>query len=147
MGYRILILFGLIFIACEYDDFCSQTGTPRLVISFYDKNNPFSKKSLPIYVWADEKDSIYRKATLDSILIPLNTTAKKVHYKISYSKQVEDLIITYETKDEFISNSCGFVTFFRISMISNPQKKWIGNIQIINPSIKDEKNAHVKIFH
>ena len=147
MNYKLLALLLVIFVSCEYDDFCSRTGTPRLVISFYDKNNPSDKKSLPLYVWAQGKDSIYQKKILDSILIPLNTTTEKVHYKISYSKEVEDLIFTYKTQDKFLSNSCGFITFFKELQITSKPQKWIDNIQIVNPSVQDEKIAHVKIFH
>lgn len=146
MNYKLLFLL-FIFSACEQDDFCSRTGTPRLVIAFYDKNNPSQKKSLPMYVWAKGKDSIYKKQNLDSILIPLNTTASKVHYKISYSKQVENLIFTYGTQDKFLSNSCGFITFFKDLQITSKPHHWIDNVQIVNPSVQSERIAHVKIFH
>ncbi len=36
----ILYLLILLLLSCNKDDFCDQKGTFRLVITFYDKDNP-----------------------------------------------------------------------------------------------------------
>ena len=50
-----LICLGIT--SCEIDDFCSKGTTPRLIISFYDFDDPTEYKEVPMYAWAEEMEN------------------------------------------------------------------------------------------
>lgn len=143
------MLCWLFLSGCDKDDFCNKKGTPRMVISFYDDENPKQKKGLPIFIWEHTvKDTIYKKAFLDSVMLPLNPNADSVYYKLSYSKQVEDLIIKYQRKEKFVSVSCGFkMDFSDLKIKSATKKHWVLKTRIVRKNVEDEAHAHIKIYH
>jgi hypothetical protein len=63
--------------ACEPDDICLEgtPGTPQLIVVFYDKNQPESKKSVSnLHVKGTDMETLlYDDAALDSIALPLKT--------------------------------------------------------------------------
>jgi len=145
-----LIAFGILFLAivsCENDDFCSEETTPRLVISFYDKDDPETYKQVPIYVWADKKDSIYKLKIVDSILVPLNTGSNSVIYKLSTTNIVDQLDFSYITEDVYVSKPCGYKSIFKNLTIDASTNNWINSIEISNSTIENETIAHVKVYH
>jgi hypothetical protein len=143
-------LFGLVFLAifsCENDDFCTEETTPRMIISFYDIDSPEEYKEIPIYAWADGKDSIYQLAQVDSIYLPLNTADKKVVYKLATLNVVDDLNFSYDTENEFVSESCGYRTIFKNLKIESATTNWIGRVEVSNANVENENLAHVKIYY
>jgi hypothetical protein len=145
-----LIAFGFLFltiVSCENDDFCAEEPTPRLIISFYDKDDPETHKELPIFVWADKKDSIYKLKIVDSILVPLNTGSNSVIYKLSTTNIVDQLDLSYITEDIFVSESCGYKSIFKNLTIDASTNNWISSIEVSNSTIENETTAHVKVYH
>ncbi len=146
-----LLAFGIIalviFTGCEFDDFCSEPTTPRIIISFHEESNPNEYQSLPIYVWADDKDSIYQKEIVDSIYIPLDTKNHISNYNFSYSNENDQVSIEYVTEDIYVSRSCGYKTNFSNLNIASNTNNWIKSIQIVNSTVTDETAAHIKILY
>lgn len=145
-----LIAFGILLMAltsCEDDDFCDKTTTPRLIIGFYDKDSPESRKDVPIYVWAENKDSIYQLAVVDSILLPLDTQNNNTIYKFATTNIVDQIEFAYTTSDVFLSESCGFIAHFNDFTITNHSNNWINGIEISSTNIENEAETHVKIYH
>lgn len=145
-----LIAFGIIFLAilsCENDDFCAEETTPRMIISFYDIDNPETYKQVPIYVWADKKDSIYQLQIVDSIFVPLDTQNNKTIYKLSTTNIVDQIDFTYDIEDVFVSESCGYKSIFKNLAIDASTSNWIKNIEVTNAAVENEILAHVKIYH
>ena len=66
--------------ACEKDDFCIQNPvTPKLILRFYDEVNRSSLKAVnELYVWAENKDSLFVNISTDSLVIPLNTNNNQI---------------------------------------------------------------------
>lgn len=145
--FLVLTVLLSFFTSCEDDDFCEEASTPRLIIGFYDKDVPTTSKSLPIYVWADEKDSIYQLATVDSILLPLDTQNTTTHYKIATTNIVDEIIFSYTVSEEFISESCGYIAQFNDFGIESNTTNWIDRIDINVTEIENETETHVKIYH
>ncbi|WP_139959619.1 DUF6452 family protein [Flavicella sediminum] len=133
--------------SCEIDDFCSLETTPRLIISFYDVEDPTEYKEVPLYAWANEMDSIYNAVIVDSIYIPLDPSANSITYKLSHTKEVDQIDFTYEVDDVFVSESCGFKSTFKNLKIVSNTNVWIQRIDISNAIIENETQAHVKIYH
>lgn len=142
------IVFLALILGCEKDDFCTQNPiTPKLVVRFYDSNNPTQLKTVDqLYVWANGKDSIIVNQTLDSISIPLNSIANETVYNFSKGTVVNQLTIKYTPKEMYVSRSCGFrVIFDEVTVESN--NTWISSFSQIQTTINNQNAAHVQIFH
>ena len=168
----LLIIGFTIFSACEKDDICVDGDTPLLVISFYDIDNKTEKKDAPLLrvggvgnefalnlLPNPNSETISDRVNIDSIAIPLNEAVNTSGFAFisnsadddmdAESGNVDILSFTYENKDVFISRACGFVANY--DNLSNELRadtdNWIKEIEIVNPLVKDETAAHVKIFH
>lgn len=147
---KYLLVLGILlfaFTSCEDDDFCSEPTTPRLVIGFYDINSPSTKKTLPIYVWANEKDSIYQLATVDSILVPLDTQNTFSLYKIANENRVDEFKFVYTVTDKYVSESCGYIGIFNDFSLESNTSNWIEDIDVNVIKVENETETHVKIYH
>lgn len=144
-----LISILLLFFSCEKDDFCTQNPvTPNLILRFYDSTNRNTFKKVDnLYVWAEGKDSLFVNASLDSLYIPLNTAALETVYYFSKDNTINQLTISYSTKNEYVSRSCGYkVIFNEVSFTSN--NSWINDFEPNIPiTIENQNKAHVQIFH
>lgn len=147
---KLLLVLGVLMlgiVACENDDFCTEPTTPRLIISFYDKDVPEEYKELPIYVWALEKDSIYELSFVDSIYIPLNTASGTTSYALATTNIIDTLKFDYSVEDIFVSEPCGYKANFSGLSIDTKTNNWIHSIEVTNQIVNNEEEAHVKIYH
>jgi hypothetical protein len=141
--------------ACEPDDICLEgtPGTPQLIVAFYDKNQPDSKKSVSnLQVTGVGMETLLYDATLDSISLPLRTLTNSTSFSLKATQNgiaAEDIItFNYNPKDKFISRACGYKTIFDNLTISTANTlNFINNIEIITNSISDNNTTHVKILH
>ncbi|HKX85332.1 MAG TPA: DUF6452 family protein [Flavobacterium sp.] len=158
---------------CEKDDICEEgtPTTPRMIIEFYDNNNPTALKSVTdLKVIADgEANGIVfnENATGDDkyrfdgnkLQLPLKTTADLVKYSFILNDGNantalinNDIIdINYTRKDVYISRACGFKTVFELTnpngMVLNPDAlNWIEEITVQTNAINTENEVHVKIY-
>ncbi len=148
---KTLIIFILLiasFLSCEKDDICIDATTPNLIILFYNDTARTALKKIPyLTVWSENKDSIYKRMSLDSISIPLDLTKDNTVYKFSDSTIVDKINFSYTRKDVFVSRSCGYKTIFENLTIASDSINWIKEIKIINPTIDNETAAHIAIYH
>lgn len=175
--YLILLLtLFYSFSGCEKDDICDPNTptTPRLVIKFYDINNPTVEKSvtnLKVIGEGMTEGVIFEpKATGEakylanskSIAIPLKTNSTSTSFQFVLNSGSTNLafvntdIITfsYTTNEVYVSRACGFKTIFEMSP-SNPfihtdgavaDTKWMKFIQLQKTNINDENEVHLSIF-
>ncbi|MCM2301560.1 MAG: DUF6452 family protein [Flavobacteriaceae bacterium] len=144
----LLIGFTVSFLSCEVDDICLEPTTPQLIIRFYDAAKPTVKKSVTnLNVWVQGKDSIVKNKATDSIAIPLKTDSDITIYKFSSANLVDEITYSYQRNEVFVSRSCGYKTVFQNIIASKPTANWIKQMIIINPTIENEKNAHINIMH
>jgi hypothetical protein len=141
--------------ACEPDDICLEgtPGTPQLIVVFYDKDQPDTRKLVPdLQVKGVDIETLLYDATTDSIALPLRTLTNSASFSLKATQNgsaAEDFItFNYTSEDEFISRACGYKTIFdNLTFSTTNSFNWIDNIEIINTSISDNKNTHVKILH
>lgn len=166
---KLKIIFTALVIAnffwsCEKDDLCDEKTptTPRMIIEFFDDNNPSETKNvvnLGIIAEGETEGLLFNGVS--KIQVPLKTTAEITKYSFVLDSQNpvialqnEDKIeINYTHKDEFISRACGFKTLFTLK---NPNgiieatdpdpTEWIQQILIQKHNILNEDEVHVKIF-
>jgi hypothetical protein len=147
-----ILLIGLVFSACEKDDFCIQNPvTPKLILGFYDaENRETLKPANNLYVWAENavrKDSLFKNISTDSLVIPLNRFATETIYNFSKDSIVNQFTVQYTTQDEYVSRSCGFRTVFN-NVIFSSNNTWIMDFTTETEIIIDNQNeAHAQIFH
>lgn len=163
--------------SCEKDDICDANTptTPRLIIKFYDIQNPAVVRSvidLKITSLVDgvEKAIIFDKTNTDIlndtiVALPLKINANLTKFKFIFNSKTtnpsliakDDLTFNYTRKDEFVSRACGFKTLFEMNagnqnsviLNENPGSRignWIKDIQITQPKIYTENETHIKIF-
>ena len=163
------IIFVLL--TCESDDICPESTqtTPRIVITFYDINNPNEKKnieSLGIYTVNNGQINIiegFNGVNTDSIAIPLRDDELESNFMLSKdfsdatvipSGQTNHVYFNYEINEIFVSRACGFINNYNLSLAlpydpadTSDPTSWISDIIILNDSITNENLSHVKILH
>jgi len=172
----LLLLFCLSLFTCEKDDICEEGAAviPKLIVTFYDINNPNDKKEVSdmLVFGVDDANEVVifsgsSITTTDSIAFPLRTDSNvsKIVFHKDYA--VDDNDTPDDTSDDFllgnqdvidfsyvresvyISRACGYITNY-IELNSNIEadtNNWIIDSEIIIPTIENETEAHVKIYH
>jgi hypothetical protein len=157
------LLFALSIWNCEKDDICEDgtPTTPKLIIEFYDNDNPTNTKNVTdLKVTAEGMTSSLEYNAVSKIELPLKTDADLVKYNLVFNSknadialQNEDKItINYTRKDIYISRACGFKTLYNLNAnpngmaLTTDSNNWIKEIKIQKFTIENENETHVKIF-
>lgn len=172
----LLIILGFASSSCEPDDICDPTTptTPRLLIQFYDINNPSVPKSVTNLkvIGKEMKEGVILSPTAsenskyvtsgNSILLPLNTEADIVKYtfinnfgnKNPLLVNVDNLELNYTRENFYVSRACGFKTIFNLKN-TNPfivtdgdtaDGLWITYVSVVKTNITYENETIIKIF-
>ena len=157
---------------CESDDICPESTltTPRMIITFYDVNNPEERKnveSLGVYIIKNSEFTLINEINginTDSIAIPLRDDESVSNFKLckDFSDDIpvipsglpNHLYVDYEINERFISRACGFINNYNLSLalpydpLNTPSPtNWISDVIILNDSVNNENQSHVKILH
>ena len=159
-GVLFILLSCALFSSCERDDICAATTpiTPLLVIDFFDAENPSEPKVPNGLFIAEEGSNIGLAFTSASISLPLRTDVDQTRYNFFLNfgeegdtpENVDQLVFNYLRQEEFVSKACGFrVTYqgLQDEFIPLADNAWIANITILDATIEDETEAHIRIFH
>lgn len=172
----IALVLAVCFFGCEKDDICAGTTptTSRLMIEFYDFNNPAILKSVTnLTAFGNDNangvvfnealpvtDSTRYFRTGTSVALPLDVSQNSTKYKLKIFSQSdnpavfnEDVIkIDYETEQIYVSRACGYKTVFYLDNVlrnpgtTNDPNEWIRNITFDPITIDNENDIHVKIY-
>ena len=170
--YLVLFLIILTIYNCESDDICPESTltTPRLVVTFYDEDNPEERKnieSLGVYIVKNNELMLISEINginTDSIAIPLRDDESVSNFKLckDFSEDIavipsglpNHLYVDYEINEKFISRACGFINNYNLSLalpydpLNTPSPtNWISDVIILNDSVNNENQSHVKILH
>ena len=157
---------------CESDDICPESTltTPRMIITFYDANNPEERKnveSLGVYIVKNSEFILINEINginTDSIAIPLRDDESVSNFKFckNFSEDItvipsglpNHFYVDYEINERFISRACGFINNYNLSLalpydpLNTPSPtNWISDVIILNDSVNNENQSHVKILH
>lgn len=158
--FRSLFLLSLfpIFSGCQKDDICpagSET-TPRLVIEFYDTEDPTTLKAVEDLVIIAEgmEDPYLGPAITNSVEIPLRTTEGTTTYSfISNSgtaEENEDVVtFSYNPAPEYLNRACGYKINFNNLVVSiHPDEdNWLQSAILLEQNIENEAAAHLTFTH
>lgn len=149
---RILILLlcnFLVIISCETDEICDETiqPTPSLVITFYDIDNPETRKEVTDFsVKLLDNQDVIATETTDSINVPLDVFNTKTSYQFLQGETLDTINFSYTTAQIFMSQSCGYRTQFN-ELSTDTSTHWIQSISVEETIINDQTTEHVKIYH
>ena len=146
-------------ISCEKDDICieSEIGTPRIILSFYDKTNKTLKKPVEnLLIKGIEREDTLDIFSGDSIAIPLRNNSNFSKYEFILNAGGENsnndtIHFEYSRYDLYINRACGFKSNY---ILNDPPAKsvnidshWIEQILKLKDTILNENNAHLAIYH
>ena len=160
-----LLMLAILFsLSCERDDICVDEITPKLIIRFYDFENPELFKdvaSLRVNIEGAEGDYINETITslTDSIALPINVVGNQTRFTLTLQENealeqeenADVLRLTYTQEDVFVSRPCGYKAIFNevIPDLETDEDNWIDEIVPLSDplDINNESSAHVKIYH
>lgn len=161
-----LVLILMVFViqwSCERDEICLEEITPKLIIRFYNENNPNELKSvLGLTVKIEGIEGDYTDETIsnftDSIAIPMPVTENRTNFILTVptddqdvSTNTDTLTLVYSQEDIFISRACGYKTVYNDTFASIVQDddNWMKDLDTKTDRFQviDENTAHVKIYH
>ncbi|WP_162919981.1 DUF6452 family protein [Hanstruepera ponticola] len=171
------ILISCIAFSCERDDICdSDNTTPRLVLAFYNIENPEDlnpKNVVKFRVQGVDNDEtlpdLDGTKQRQEILLPLKTTENITEYKLHKNYSVNDngtpndpsddtlrgnediITIEYVREEVYVSRACGFKTVFKNIRITvaDDGDRWIQNYRSVddNQIVENEDAPHFRLFH
>lgn len=180
MKYLKILIFPMIlavitFMACEPDDICAAgTGTtPKLIIDFYDAENPENKKNVfDLVVIGTGNENIlsaYNFTNTDNVLLPLKTDENTTQYTLIKDATVNDndtpdnpdddfidgnydvITINYSREQVYVSRACGYKTIYKnvTLTIEDDADNWMLSREPINDnqSVEDESETHFNVTH
>jgi hypothetical protein len=153
--------------SCQRDDICPETTqtTPKLVIEFYDINNPDELKSVSLLnVIAEGENDFYFETSenVNTITIPLRTVENFTNYTFIRNNDIpedselvsnEDQVrFNYAVNLEYVSRSCSYKAEFldfNANLVDEEETvNWIKGIEVQQPNeILNEQNTHLYIYH
>lgn len=153
-------MFLMPLISCEKDDVCNEgtPGTPRLIIRFYDHENPTTFKGLPgIFVQEVKQENPIFYTEFDSIAIPLDLSLSATRYAFILSSATDSVTIAdtldfnvQDRWDIYSRRACGYSANYRlgnppVSVVNSPT--WFIRAEKITDTINNEERAHLAIYH
>lgn len=169
--YGLLLAFAFTFSGCEKDDICvaETPTTPRLVIEFYDVNEPTVLKNITNLALEPDETGLNTLVFngVSKILVPLKTTedSTKFNFTLNFENPNPVLVYTdilefnYSRNTVYVSRACGFKTLFNLNndialadpyiLNNNPALTvgvWIKNIIVEKYNLETENETHIKIY-
>jgi hypothetical protein len=167
---KILFLTILPFLlTCESDDICADatSTTPRAIIRFYNINDPDNTKQVRnlTVVGLGKTDSLVYNTSTDSIILPLKQGPEDIYLTTSFLlkkdtdydidtnagnfSNTDTINLINLPKLKYVSRACGYRLIYEENeiSISNDNDNWMYNYQIMNTTIDDETEAHIRIYH
>ncbi len=157
----LLMIMASMLTFCEKDDICdaNTATTPRLILRFFDINNPTEPKNVTnLAVIGEGLENPISTFNGNKIELPLRTDADLTAYRFilnstDQNTDNEDRIsFNYARNDVFVSRACGYKTLFVLDDVLpfelDPvtDGAWIQNITVEQPSIQTEDETHLNIY-
>jgi hypothetical protein len=172
----VVVLLSVFFSGCEKDDICDANTitTPRLVLTFYDINNPSVLKTVSRLkvegegmtdgiVFAPSATGEAKYLTSGSkVSIPLKVDQDVTTYNLTFNSGNSNPALVFTDKIEinytrttlFVSRACGYKTNFTLkptnpivhTPVPTTTGKWMQYISVEKSNIENENETHLKIF-
>lgn len=147
---------------CEKDDICSESTptTPRLVIQFYDINDPTTAKNVTSLLVAGTgaDETLGTFSGVSKILLPLRISDDQTQYTFTLNSNntsldnTDVLTFNYTREQVFVSRACGYKTIFTLDDATpfvqddGTDLRWMNNVTVAQPNILNEDEVHVSVL-
>ncbi|NSL88873.1 DUF6452 family protein [Chitinophaga solisilvae] len=149
-----LLLAGIV--ACENETkICDQTLRTELRIAFKKKPDNFNrirdtvlpKVTLFAIDQGKNRDSIFKKAPLSSVFLPLSPVADSSIFflQVDSTAVPDTLTFRYTRSKHFISPGCGFGTYFFLDTMLATKHR-IDSIAFNSKSVINSNDTHLTFF-
>ncbi|MDB9713370.1 DUF6452 family protein [Flavobacteriaceae bacterium] len=153
------------FWSCEKDDICIAGDTPMMRITFVNFIDETLEKAPErlLIVGKDKTTPITTispgSSSITEALIPLVPNTNQTEYYLvtnasidsegNVSGNIDALILSYTPNPKYISKACGYIVSYDnlIPILTPDTDNWIKKITILSPSITNENEVHLKIYH
>ena len=153
------LLLAISFWNCEKDDICSEDTptTPTVVIEFYDKFNGDVKKNVTNlqFFEVNSTDTLQVNGA-SKIEIPLRTIENSTTFRLILNGNdndplndlTDEITFNYTSNLFYVSRACGYKKTFLLNETDGllSTNNWIFAKGIINFSVENENETHVKIY-
>jgi hypothetical protein len=152
MRYVIFFILLIASASCVKDDFCIEPNAVALTMNFktYDSTGRLVNKVL-------EETNVYNTDTalyfaVDTVSFTSVTVApdRRVNnqtYVIEQLLDIDTVQIFYSTVESFISNGCGYQTYFDITKVLH-STNGIDSVNIIEASVNNTaQNPHLEVIY
>lgn len=171
----LLLVFTFGLSSCEKDDICDPNTptTPRLVISFYEINDPTKPKNVNnLMVIGEGKTTgiIFNKTATDTtkyvtnantVSVPLRTDTISTTYRFVYNSlstnpaaiNTDVLKFNYSHQNVYVSRACGFKTTFTLGPVKPFEQTdptadglWMQQIFVKTTNVEFENETHIEVY-
>lgn len=158
----VVALIALFSWNCEKDDICSESTptTPRLVVQFYDINDPTTAKNVNSLLvsgtGASEALGVF--SGVSQIVLPLRITEDQTQYTFTLNSNntaidnTDVLTFNYTRDEVFVSRACGYKTIFALDATTpfvqddGSDLRWMNNVSVEQPNILNEDEVHISVL-
>lgn len=144
------IFFVLAVGACTKSQFCIEPNAVKMRIVFKTYDSLGAKVDTPlvnadVYSTDTTVSVIENKDQLFSIDVYPNRRRTQQTYVIFHSNQRDTLIVDYSSEENFISNGCGYQTFFNLERVDF-SKKNIDSVNISDAVVNDVLKQNLEVI-
>lgn len=166
---RYLFIYSVLLVSllagCQRDDICPEITetTPLLIIRFYDIENPDelqAPQNLRVREINNDTTYIVNRFSQDSLAIPLRTDQDVTELVFRLNTPIDseenpeepgnpDVIrFSYGRNEEYLNRACAFkINYVGLGTdLVSDEDNWIQDIQVNNPNVESQNEAHVSIF-
>lgn len=146
------ILFVLVIGACTKSEFCIEPNAASLRIAFktYDSTDVLvdtALKNVDVYSTDTTAALVENRDELTQIDVFPNRRRTQQTYIVFHSNERDTIEISYTNEENFISNGCGYQTFFRIEEVSFSKSR-IDSVNITETLVTDEISSnHLEVIY
>lgn len=148
---------GFLFWACQDDDICVDSISPRLIITFTDTSG--ERVTLDeLYVERLAADASNLRISdidsldVDSISLDLPTETNPIEFLFYRSEItgtntdiIDTIEVAFDLSQQFVSKGCGFRNIYNNLDINDPTKNNLNAIDQLVTTISDESETHLII--
>ena len=138
--------------ACNKKEFCIVPGTITMGMNFktYDSSNNLVDTFLvkpSVYNTDTTFDFIDSKVGLNKVSVALNRKRSQQTYIVSQSITSDTIVISYSSEENFISNGCGYQTYFQLGSVTYSRNS-IDSVKITNSAVNPNSlNDHLEVIY
>ena len=144
--YAIIVLLVLGMAACTTEGCYLETESDLYIsLNETEDEDVHSIDSLTVYGLGVQSDSLYKDATENNLLLPLDPGSSTSVFVIVNGLVEDTLRVNYNSRYNFVSKGCGYNYLYTIESVSYTKNR-IDTILIINKTVTPDDEENLRTF-